>query len=64
MLKEMQGVPGQRNFGVANVDGGTFYDCRLRGGSQHFEPFKMVQDFHRHLRGGFEAHLDRFLDVS
>jgi len=51
-------------MGVANVDCGTLYDCRFLGSSTRFGSFETVQEFHRHLRGGLEAHPDHLPEVS
>ncbi|KFY72618.1 hypothetical protein V499_07241 [Pseudogymnoascus sp. VKM F-103] len=51
------------NLAVCNVDGGILYDSRIYGPMQ-FGPFKDIQDFHKHLRGGLEAHVDNPGDVS
>ncbi|KFY40703.1 hypothetical protein V494_03365 [Pseudogymnoascus sp. VKM F-4513 (FW-928)] len=48
---------------VSNVDGGILYDCRIHGPMQ-FGPFKSIQDFHKYLRGGLEAHADNPSDAS
>lgn len=36
------------------LDGGSLFDCRLKGPTIRFGPFDTVQDFHWHLRGGME----------
>lgn len=44
-------------MGVALVDGGLLFDCRVPGPSLCFGPFAITQDFHRHLRRGMEFDL-------
>ncbi|KAL6703514.1 hypothetical protein ACN47E_009612 [Coniothyrium glycines] len=56
MVGEMRRIKPPTGIGVAHVDGGPLYDPRILGTSNHFGPFKTNQDFHRHLRGGVEAH--------
>jgi thiamine kinase-like enzyme len=56
MIEEMRRITPPEGTGVAHVDGGPLYDPRLPGTSNHFGPFKTIRDFHRHLRGGLEAH--------
>ncbi|KFZ01177.1 hypothetical protein V501_10173 [Pseudogymnoascus sp. VKM F-4519 (FW-2642)] len=51
------------NLAVSNVDGGILYDSRIYG-PMRFGPFKDIQDFHKHLRGELEAHVDNSDDVS
>lgn len=41
---------------VANVDGGSLFDCRLPGPSLRFGPFKSIEEFHNHLREGIQFH--------
>jgi aminoglycoside phosphotransferase len=64
MVEEMRRITPPEEVGVANVDGGPLYDPRLPGSSLYFGPFKTVQDFHRYLRGGQEAHPDHWADIS
>ncbi|EOA88389.1 hypothetical protein ACJQWK_01450 [Exserohilum turcicum] len=64
MVEEMRRISPPDNIGVANVDSGPLCDPRLPGTSDFFGPFKTVQDFHRHLRGGVEAHPDHQADIS
>jgi aminoglycoside phosphotransferase len=56
MVREMRTLqpPQDNKFGVASVDGGSLYDCRIPGPSLRFGPFDTIQDFHRHLRMGIE----------
>ncbi|KXG47700.1 Aminoglycoside phosphotransferase [Penicillium griseofulvum] len=56
MIREMRALqPSQFNkAGVASVDGGSLFDCRIPGPSLRFGPFDTIQDFHRHLRMGME----------
>ncbi|GES66235.1 kinase-like protein [Aspergillus terreus] len=60
-VREMRDLPPPEGMGVASVDGGSLYDCRIPGPSLRFGPFDTVQDFHRHLRMGmeFDVRLDR-----
>ncbi|OBT71607.1 hypothetical protein VF21_08945 [Pseudogymnoascus sp. 05NY08] len=51
------------NSAVSNVDGGILYDSRIYG-PMRFGPFKNIRDFHKHLRGGLETHVDNPDDVS
>jgi aminoglycoside phosphotransferase len=64
MVEEMRRLPPPESIGVAHVDGGPLYDPRLPGTSNHFGPFRTIQDFHRHLRGGLEAHPQHKPDIS
>lgn len=59
MILEMRELQPPANMGVASVDGGTLYDCRISG-PPHFGPFNSLQDFHRRLRMGvvFDSRLD------
>jgi len=50
----MQRIPPPSGQGISNVVGGLLFDGRLSGGSYH-GPFDTVQDFHRHLREGYEG---------
>ncbi|PKX88601.1 kinase-like protein [Aspergillus novofumigatus IBT 16806] len=47
----------EMRMGVASVDGGPLFDCRVPGPSLRFGPFATTQDFHRHLRRGMEFDL-------
>lgn len=64
MIAEIRRIERPTGTGVAHIDGGPLYDCRLPGTSNHFGPFETIQDFHRFLRGGHEAHPDHFPEVS
>jgi len=64
MIEEMRRIMPPDGIGVANVDGGPLYDLRLPGPSGHFGPFRTIQDFHRHLRGGQEAHPKHLPEIS
>lgn len=59
MILEMRELRPPDNMGVASVDGGALYDCRISGPS-YFGPFDTLQDFHRRLRMGvdFDPRLD------
>jgi hypothetical protein len=54
MILEMRELQPPENMGVASVDGGPIHDGRLGGRTIHYGPFKTIQEFHRHLRGGLE----------
>lgn len=60
LVREMHELQPPQGMGVASVDGGSLFDCRVPGGSLRFGPFSTVQDFHRHLRRGmeFDSRLD------
>ena len=64
MIEEMRRIKPPDGIGVAHVDGGPLYDPRLYGPSNHFGPFQTIQDFHRHLRGGLEAHPKHWPEIS
>lgn len=64
MVEEMRRITPPEGIGVAHVDGGPLYDLRLPGTSNHFGPFRTMQDFHRHLRGGLKAHPDHKPEIS
>ncbi|KAF7183564.1 hypothetical protein CNMCM7691_003843 [Aspergillus felis] len=51
-IQEMRGLVPPEGCGIANIDGGPLYDCRLPGPSLRFGPFSNIQDFHNHLRQG------------
>jgi thiamine kinase-like enzyme len=53
-IREMRQLQPPKGIGVASVDGGSLFDCRVPGTSLRFGPFESVQDFHRHLRMGME----------
>ncbi|KAF2124398.1 kinase-like protein [Dothidotthia symphoricarpi CBS 119687] len=64
MIEKMRRITSPEDIGVANVDGGPLFDVRLPGTSNHFGPFRTIQDFHRYLRGGQEAHPDHKPEIS
>lgn len=67
MVGEMRSIPNPKIVGVANVDGGSLYHCRLPvtpGTRRRFGPFKDVSDFHRYLRWGTEAHPDHYPEAN
>ncbi|KAL1971280.1 hypothetical protein VTN77DRAFT_232 [Rasamsonia byssochlamydoides] len=55
MIEELRSISPLEGGGVANVDGGPIYDCRLPRAAL-WGPFKTIHDFHRHLRDNIEAH--------
>ncbi|KAG2007744.1 hypothetical protein GB937_008396 [Aspergillus fischeri] len=57
-IQEIMGLVPPAGCGIANIDGGALYDCRLPGPSLRFEPFSNIQDFHYHLREGLQRHPD------
>ncbi|KAF2023627.1 hypothetical protein EK21DRAFT_105175 [Setomelanomma holmii] len=64
MVGEMRRIIPPIGIGVAHVEGGPLNEPRLPGTSNYFGPFRTVQDFHRHLRGGVEAHPMHEPDIS
>jgi aminoglycoside phosphotransferase len=64
MVEEMRRITPPEGIGVAHVDGGPLYDPRLPGTSNRFGPFRTIQDFHRHLRQGLEAHPEHESEIS
>ncbi|OBT43651.1 hypothetical protein VE00_05218 [Pseudogymnoascus sp. WSF 3629] len=62
MVSDMRRI-APPNLAVSNVDGGILYDSRIYG-PMRFGPFQNIQDFHKHLRGGLETHVDNPDDVS
>ena len=60
LVQEMRELQPPDGIGIASVDGGSLFDCRVPGPSLRFGPFATIQDFHRHLRSGME--LDSRLD--
>ncbi|KAF1840069.1 kinase-like protein [Cucurbitaria berberidis CBS 394.84] len=64
IVDEMRRIPPPEGTGVAHVNGGPLYDPRLPGTSKQFGPFDTIQDFHRHLRGGLEAHSQHKPEIS
>ncbi|PYI11270.1 kinase-like protein [Aspergillus sclerotiicarbonarius CBS 121057] len=55
-ITEMRQLQPPDGMGVASVDNGLLFDCRVPGPRNSFRlgPFDTVQDFHRHLRMGVE----------
>lgn len=51
IIEELRRIPPQHT-GVANVDGGPIYDCRLPYRSSSWGPFSTIDDFHVALRNG------------
>lgn len=64
MVGEIRRIKPPTGTGVAHVDGGPLFDLRLPGTSNHFGPFETIQDFHRHLRNGLEAHPEHKPEIS
>jgi thiamine kinase-like enzyme len=64
MVEEMRHITLPADFGVANVDCGSLYDLRLPGTSNNFGPFRSISEFHKHLRGGIEAHPEHKPEIS
>ncbi|RDW90050.1 uncharacterized protein DSM5745_01825 [Aspergillus mulundensis] len=62
IIVEMRQLQPPDSMGVASVDGGSLYDCRVPGPGPtlRFGPFSTIKDFHRHLRRGmeFDSRLD------
>ncbi|KAK2811587.1 hypothetical protein FQN50_001929 [Emmonsiellopsis sp. PD_5] len=60
MVREMRELRPPDDMGVASIDGGSLFDCRIPGSSMLFGPFDTTHDFHRHLRMGmdFDPRLD------
>lgn len=54
MVTEMRELRPPEGVGIASVDGGSLYDCRVPGQTMRFGPFRAAQEFHRHLRRGME----------
>ena len=50
----MRSLLPPHNQAIANIDGGTLFDCRLPSSSCRFGPFRDVSGFHRYLRGGIK----------
>ena len=64
MVDEMRNILCPQGQGVSNIDGGPIWDCRLPGNSMCHGPFKSVHDFHRFLRGGFDADPNHYPEVT
>jgi hypothetical protein len=54
MVNQMRRILFPSGQDISNVAGGPLFDSRLSGGSYH-GLFDTVQDFHRHLREGYEG---------
>ncbi|KAL4968843.1 aminoglycoside phosphotransferase family protein [Aspergillus stella-maris] len=54
MVNEMRQLQSPERTGIASIDGGSHYDCRVPGTSLRFGPFGTGQNFHKHLRTGME----------
>ncbi|KAH6662686.1 hypothetical protein B0J14DRAFT_621821 [Halenospora varia] len=50
--------------GVSNVDGGRLWDCHIPSRTLRHGLFRNIHKFHQYLQGGFDAHLDHYLEVS
>ncbi|KAF1835332.1 kinase-like protein [Decorospora gaudefroyi] len=55
MIEDMRRILPPEGVGVANVDGGPLFDCRVPGPSNSFGPFNTIHDFHQYLRGGLDG---------
>ncbi|KAF2853118.1 hypothetical protein T440DRAFT_466108 [Plenodomus tracheiphilus IPT5] len=64
MIEDMRSTTPPQGIDVAHVDGGALCDPRLPGTSTHFGPFRTIQDFHRHLLSGMEAHPEHKPEIS
>ena len=58
LIQEMRCLPPPQVGRIANIDGGSLYDCRLSGPSLRFGPFSSIDEFHKHLRGGIELNFN------
>ncbi|KAI9927112.1 hypothetical protein ASPWEDRAFT_55379 [Aspergillus wentii DTO 134E9] len=63
MIEEMRALQPPEGVGIASVDGGSLYDCRLPG-PLRFGPFRTLEDFHRHLRTGMDYNPRLDLDIQ
>lgn len=54
-IQEMRNISPPSTV-VANVNGGSQFDCRLPGPSLQFGPFKSIEEFHNHLCEGIQFH--------
>lgn len=54
MVRDMRAIPPLQPQGIANVDGGQLFDCRVPGPSPRFGPFDHIADFHTYLRHGIQ----------
>ncbi|KAL5322052.1 hypothetical protein ACEPPN_010021 [Leptodophora sp. 'Broadleaf-Isolate-01'] len=50
--------------GVSNAAGGPIWDCRPHRETMWHGPFKTIHEFHKHLRGGFDAGPNHYPDFS
>lgn len=66
MVDEMRSLSPPSDGKVANVDGGSLWECRLPGGTGRFGPFEDVAAFHLHLRKGMPSppHPDQLEEVK
>ncbi|KAK1674266.1 kinase-like domain-containing protein [Colletotrichum godetiae] len=51
MVSQLRAIAPTEGLGIANIDGGPIYDCRLPFKS-FWGPFAAVQDFHKELANG------------
>ncbi|KAK0111261.1 hypothetical protein ONS95_001633 [Cadophora gregata] len=63
MVEQMRRIPPPPGQGISNVAGGPLFDSRISGGSFH-GPFNTLQDFHRHLREGYEGEREHEHDAN
>ncbi|KAL8923766.1 MAG: hypothetical protein Q9208_004414 [Pyrenodesmia sp. 3 TL-2023] len=61
MIAELRTLPHPEHLGIANVTGGRLFDPRLPGKSLDFGPFKTIEEFHLHLREGWDRERCRTL---
>lgn len=64
MVEEMRQIRCPEGQGVSNVDGGPIWDCRLPGSTMCHGPFETIPEFHKYLRGGFEADPNHYPEVT
>lgn len=64
MIEQLRSIAPPEGIGVAHVNGGYLSDYRIPGTSNRFGPFKTVQDFHRFLRSGQEAHPEHIPEIN
>ncbi|PVH73062.1 kinase-like protein [Cadophora sp. DSE1049] len=64
MVVELRALKHTESQRVSNVAGGPIWDCRLQGKTMWHGPFKTIHDFHKHLRGGFDADSKHYPDFS
>ncbi|KEY72893.1 hypothetical protein S7711_06724 [Stachybotrys chartarum IBT 7711] len=53
MVSQLRAIAPAEGTGIANIDGGPIYDCRLPSKS-FWGPFAAVQDFHKELANGVD----------